>query len=114
MPPLRLRAPLQIHLDAMELDLTHRIVQGEGGDDDIIVEAIVTNRAPTPATLELTAFAAGYPRGRASISDLASGASVMRRFSFPRAGTQLKGGMIAVTVHNAETGARINRSIILD
>jgi hypothetical protein len=112
LPVLRLHSPLEIHLEGLELDLSQRLVFADD-DVDVLVEAIITNRSASTATLEVTAFAAGYPRARASISDLPPGASVLRRFSFQRA-AGLHNGLIAVTVHNAETGARINRSIRIE
>jgi hypothetical protein len=113
LPPLRLHSPLEIHLDGLELDLSYRIAEADS-EIDVLLEAIITNRGESPATLEVTAFAAGYPRARASISDLPAGASIMRRFSFPRARAGLHNGLIAVTVYNPESGARINRSIRIE
>lgn len=112
-PPVRVRGPLVIHLDDLELDLTYRLIRS-GNEVDVVVEAIVTNRSPQAATLEVTGFAAGYPRARASISDLPPGASALRRFAFPAGGRLLKSGAVAVSVHNADTGARINRSVTIE
>jgi hypothetical protein len=111
-PTLRLSAPMEIRLDELELDLSYHVVGGEAGD--IVLETILTNRSGAAATLEVTAFAAGYPRARASIAELAAGTTATRRFGFPRGAQSLRKREIVVMVHNPQTGARITRTVIVE
>lgn len=108
--PIRLHTNLELRLDAIELDLSSRRAPSASGPD-LIVEAQATNRTSSPVTLDLSAFAAGYPRAKAAVADLAPGATITRRFFFPGAAEKLKGQRITVGAQNTDTQARINRSI---
>lgn len=109
---LRLRTPLEVGHESLQLDLVWRTVQGRGGRE-VLVEAHVTNKSDTPATLEVGAFAPGSPRARASISDLPPGSSVVRRFPFPNA-ESLRGHRISVSIEDIDTNARLTRSVLIE
>ena len=113
---LRMRAPLEIGLDSIRLDLSYRFGPDPAGPD-VIVEAMVGNNGTAPVTFEVGAFApadAGYPRNRASVSGLRPGDTAVRRFGFPGGTAALRGKRITVGVTDIETGARINRSITIE
>ena len=57
---------------------------------------------------------AGLPRVKASISKLAPGATVIRRFPFARALDTLRGQRISVSVEDVESGGRISRSVSIE
>jgi hypothetical protein len=113
-PPLRVQTTLELRIEALELDLSYHFVN-RSGSLDVVLEAMITNRSGSPATLEITAFAEGHPRSRASISELSDGSSASRRFIFQEgSGGSLKRRSIVVMVHNADTGARITRTIVIE
>jgi hypothetical protein len=111
--PVRLRTTIEVRLEQLELDLSYRFSPTTSGPD-LVVEAQVTNKGQTPGTVELSGFGQGYPRSKASISDLATGDSATRRFVFPGGAARLKGQSISVSVQDTETHARITRSIVVE
>jgi len=108
--PIRAYSTLEVRMDDLELDLSYRMSPLVSGPD-ITLEAHVTNRGDAPATIELTAFAPGLSRAKASIADLAPGDTVVRRFMFPAAADKLRGNRIVVSAQDVDTKLRINRSI---
>ena len=81
---------------------------------DVVVEAVVTNTGPRPATLLATAFAPGYPLGRTSISELPPGGQVVRWFPYPGGAEKLRGARVVVSLAEADgagRGARLNKSV---
>ena len=84
------------------------------GTQDLVVEAHATNKGASPATLELSAFAPGFPRSRASIADLPPGDTATRRFAFPGAAAKLRGERVVVGALDADTQSRVNRSIPIE
>ena len=75
---------------------------------DVVVDAQVTNIGTDPLTLDVAAFAPGFPRQRSSISDLAPGASVVRRFVFPASRGALVDERLIVSIFDTATGGRLN------
>lgn len=113
---IRLRSTFEVGLEALRVDLTYRFAPTPAGPD-VVVEAQAANNGAAPVTLELTAFAppgAGFPRARASVSDLSPGQSVVRRFSFPGGAAALRGQPVLVAVQDTSGGARINRSVTIE
>ena len=108
---IRVSSALDIRLENVQLEVAYRVAPG---GQDLIAEAIVTNRGNAPATMELSGFAAGYPRAKASVADLAPGESAMRRFAFPDGVARLRGRRIVVGAQDIETQARVNRSLIVE
>lgn len=107
----RMRTQFEIRLDSIQLEVSHRFVPGTG---DVVVEAHLVNKGTSSATIELSAFAAGYPRSRASVADLPPGESATRRFAFPGGGAKLRGQRVVVGAQDADTRARVNRSIVVE
>jgi hypothetical protein len=107
--PIRLRTSIEVGLDSSPLDLSYQLT-----GSDIVLEAQVNNRGLTPATFEIAAYAPGYARQKASISELAPGASATRRFAFPAGQSRLRNERITVGMQDLETKARINRSITIE
>lgn len=113
---IRLRSSFEVGLDALRVDLTYRFSPTPAGPN-VVIEAQVANNGASPVTLELTAFAppeAGFPRARASVSDLAAGESIVRRFSFPNGAATLRGRSILVAVQDTVSNARVNRSVLIE
>ncbi len=103
----RIASTFEVRLDEIQLDLSYRTLPGT---QDLVVEAHATNRGKTPATIELSAFAEGFPRARASIADLPAGDTATRRFAFPGAARRLRGGRVNVGAQDADPPARVNRT----
>lgn len=108
--PIRLHSSLDVRMKNLELELAYRMSPGDAGPD-VVVEAHATNLGTQPTTLEMTAFAPGPSRAKASIAELAPGETAIRRFSFPGAAAQFRGQRIVVSMQDADTKVRINRSI---
>jgi hypothetical protein len=111
--PVRLRTTIDVRLEQLDLDLTYRFSPDPTGPD-LVVEAQVTNKAQAPATVELAGFGQGYPRSKASISDLATGEGATRRFVFPGGASRLRGKSVSVSVQDTDSQARITRSIVIE
>lgn len=108
-PPIRVRRMFEIALDGVHLDLSARIV-----GNDVIVEAIVSNRggdASGPVTMSMGVFAPGRPRERASITDLMPGSSATRRFVFRTSAEALRGQRVSVGVQPVDRPGRLTRSL---
>lgn len=111
--PIRLKSTLEVRMNDLELNLLYQRSPDPSGPD-LVLEAQVTNRGSTPATMEVTANATGFARMRASIADLAPGDTVTRRFSLPGGAAKLRGDRVTVGVQDVESKARINRSIVIE
>lgn len=109
---LRLSTPLEVGHEALQLDLFYRYADGPAGRE-IIIEAQATNKAPHPVTLEVTCFAPGAARRKASISDLAPGATAVRRFPFPNA-ERFRGQRITIGIEDIDSTARLTRSVLVE
>ena len=82
-------------------------------NDDLIVEAIVSNTGQSPLTLEMTAFAEGFPRNKASITGLSPGNQTIKRFIYQGAAGRLHGQRVVLSVFDPETKLRVNKSILI-
>ncbi len=109
----RLRAPsaIELTLDGVELDA--RVVIDRSGTR-LALEAVITNTAAEPADLVLHAATRGYPRQSASITDLAPGASTVRRFVYPDGPRRLAGAEIYVGVEDTVRRGRLNKRVSID
>lgn len=86
------------------------------GDDqraDLVLDAHIANTGTDPMTLDVAAFAPGFPRQRSSVSELAPGTSVVRRFVFPASRQILEGERLIVSVVDTGTGGRLNTGATL-
>jgi hypothetical protein len=103
------RTTVELGLKDLRLDVTCRLGPDTDGPD-VLVEATVTNLGAKDMNVDLTAFAPDLPRERASISGLAPGVQVQRRFIFADAAAKLRGGQIVVSLADPDAGARLNRA----
>lgn len=81
---------------------------------DLVVEADVTNLSGAPISVELTAFAPHSPRIKATISSLAPGMHVARRFNYAKGLRTLRGERVFVSATMPDTTARLNKSVLID
>lgn len=81
---------------------------------DVITDVQITNIGTEPLTLDIAAFAPGFPRQRSSVSDLSPGASVVRRFVFPKAAGRLRDERLVVSIFDTGSGGRLNTGVVLD
>lgn len=107
--PFHIRIPFEIGAEGFPLELALRTA-----GDDLIVEAQIINRRQAPATFELTAFAPGYARLKASISHLEPGAGATRRFALTNGAIRLRGQRVTVVAHSLNDGARVTRSAAVE
>jgi hypothetical protein len=81
--------------------------------DDLAVEAMIANTGQRAMTLEITAFAEGLPRAKASVSGLTAGNQVIKRFVYPAAAAKLQGQRVVLSVYDPDTKMRVNKSILI-
>lgn len=110
---LRVSVPFELGLEGLTLQVWYRLVP-TAAEPDVEVHARVSNTGDQPAAVELRVFAPGLARAHSFISDLAPGARADRRFVFPQAAAQLRGQRVVVSVAPVGSGARLNRSVVID
>ncbi len=103
---IEVRRMLDVQAHDVGVELTASV---EG--DAVIVDAALTNRTDVSMSLEVTAFAESLPRMRTSISDLSPGSTLSKRFVFAKAAPLLAGKRVLVSIVNAESKVRINKSV---
>lgn len=109
-PPIRLRAPLEIGLE--ELDLQAEVALAPDLDGpDVVVVASVTNKSPRTRALRLEAAAWGFPTQQLHISNLGPGQTVSRRFLLKDGAAPLKGRRIVVSLADNEEAERLNKAV---
>lgn len=114
LPAIDLRAPLEIGLPDIDFvpDLiVGRARNGKAAAPDVAVVATVTNRGSRARTLRLEVFAPGFPSQEQTVSDLAPGESVRRRFIFRGAAAALAGRRILCSAGDIDAPERLNRSV---
>ncbi len=109
-PPVEVRRFMEVGLSSVRVDLA----QQRNEEGDAIVEASVTNLGKTPTTLTLTCFAPGFPRKTASVTGLAPGTQVVRRFAYPKAADTLAGQKVTLSLVDTEKNAKLNSSIRIE
>lgn len=107
---IRVRAPLELGLKNVKLELTPVVLSG----GDVLIEALVANTGTVPVDIELTAFAPGQPRVKNQINRLPAGNQVVRRFPYPGGAKDLLGKRVFVAATDAETKGRLNKSVMVD
>jgi hypothetical protein len=105
---IEVRRTVEVTVENIGVDLAATI-QGQ----DLVVEGVFSNRGNAPLTLELTSFAEGFPRSKATITDLARRNNVLRRFTYPGAAAKLKGQRIMVSAFDPESKVRVNKSVVV-
>jgi hypothetical protein len=110
---VRFSIPFDVGLEEMRVDLGYRF-EPAGAPTSIVVEARITNRSKAPLTLEVTGFAAGFPRQAATVGRLPPGESALRQFVFRGSPERLLGQSVSVTVEDIENRARLNKFITIE
>jgi hypothetical protein len=103
---LEIRRTVEVGAKTIALDLT----SSTQGADDLVVEAMVSNTGQHLLTLEITAFAEGLPRSKASVTDLTPGNQVVKRFVYPGAAARLRGQRVVLSVFDPDSKMRVNKS----
>lgn len=96
----------------VRVELSYRR-SGEGGKD-LIVEANVSNATKQTLNIDMTAFAPGLPRTKASILNLDPGHQTVKRFTYPGGGATLRGQRVVVSVLDTNADVAINESIRIE
>lgn len=107
---IRIQRYMSVGLPEMEMRLASIGLR----NGDLIVEADIENTSTGPINVELTAFAPGVPRIKATISSLAPGAHVARRFNYPKGLKTLAGQHVYVSATMPDTTARLNKSVLIE
>lgn len=111
---IRLAAPLEVGLAAMQLSPSYAIVPSPaGGAPDVIITLSVTNSGQSPETVQVFALAPGFPREQAPVSALGPGETAVRRFRFPNAAPALLNKRVRVGLIDVEGAGRLNKSIVI-
>jgi hypothetical protein len=108
---IEVRRTIEVGVKTIGLELTST-TQGKSGQD-LVVEAMVSNTGAQPLTVEITAFAEGLPRSKASITDLAPGNQAVKRFIYPGSAAKLQGQRVVISVFDPDTKMRVNKSIVI-
>jgi hypothetical protein len=109
---LEIQRSIEIGRRDVRVELSYRRA-GEGGKD-LIVEALVANATPQTLNIDMTAFAPGLPRSKASILNLDPGHQTVKRFTYVGGGNTLRGQRIVVSVVDADSDLAINDSIRIE
>lgn len=107
---IRIQRFMSVGLPEMEMRLASIGLR----NGDLIVEADIENTSGGPINVELTAFAPGVPRIKATISSLAPGAHVARRFNYPKGLRKLAGEHVYISATMPDTTARLNKSVLIE
>lgn len=110
---IRMVAAAELGLPGIRVDVSASPSPGPSGPD-VLADVLIANTGTEPLTLEVAAFAPGFPRQRSAVNSVAPGASVVRRFIFPRAATNLQGERIIISVIDTSTGGRLNTGVSMN
>lgn len=110
---IRMVANAELGLPGIRADVNASPSPGPSGPD-ILADVLIANTGTEPLTLEVAAFAPGFPRQRAAVNSVPPGASVVRRFVFPRSLAKLRGERIIISVIDTSTGGRLNTGVSID
>ena len=112
-----IRVPLRVDIGLSSVDLlpSYRLdPRADGGGDDVVVTATVTNISDLVLTIEVFAQAPGYRAFEAPVIDLQPGESVVRRFRFDHGAQKLKGKQIRVGLKEQDGTGRLNKSLTVE
>jgi hypothetical protein len=111
-PPIRLRSPVEIGLENLDLQVEATLYPDLDGPD-VLITASVTNKSGKSKAVLLEAAAWGLPTQQLSISNLAPGQTVSRRFPLKNAAESLKGRRVVVSVADTEEAERLNKAVVV-
>lgn len=107
---IRMVTIAELGLPGIRADVNATLSPGPSGPD-VTADVLIVNTGNEPITLEIAAFATGYPRQRSAVSSIQPGASAVRRFTFPRGASRLQGERIVVSIVDTASGGRLNAGI---
>lgn len=110
---VRTDQPLNIGLPGIDLDLSAQRALGADGVEFVAVDLIVTNRRAEAVSFDLVGVAAGRPRERTTVTELAPGEIAARTLAFEY-GPDLKDARIAISLVLPGDEGRLNKSIAID
>jgi len=110
---VRVLTPVEIGLEELDMELSYDFVPTLEGPD-VSVTVRVVNTGDRQATLTLTMFAPGFSRQTASVTDLRPGEQAISRFLIEGAIGELQGRRVSVRVTDANTGARLSKSLVIE
>lgn len=110
---IRMAAYAELGLPGVRADVSVTPSPGPSGPD-VVADVLIANTGTEPLTLEVAAFAAGFPRQRSAASAVPPGASVVRRFVFSGAFDKLRGERVIISVVDTGTGGRLNSGAQID
>lgn len=105
-PTTRVSLPFEVGISYLAVDLVAR-----ASDDAVVIEAIVANHGQDALTLDVALAAVGLPRKSARITQLQPGKQVRRSFVYNSIPDPQP--VLHVSVIDAATGARVNKSVDL-
>jgi hypothetical protein len=105
---IEVRRRVEVTAQNLAVDLTATV-----RDNDLIIEGVFANEGKAPVTLDLTCFAEGFPRSKATINDLPPAGNTLRRFTYAGAASALKGQRVIVSAFDPETKLRVNKSVVV-
>jgi hypothetical protein len=108
---LEVRRTIEVGVKTITLNLASA-TQGADGQD-LVIEAMVSNTGQHPLTLEITSFAEGFPRSKASVTGLTPGNQTVKRFVYTGAAQKLKGQRVYLSVFDPDTKMQVNKSILI-
>lgn len=110
---IRMVANAELGLPGIRVDVNASPSPGPSGPD-IVADVLIANTGTEPLTLEVAAFAPGFPRQRSAVNSVPPGASVVRRFVFPKSLAKLRNERIIISVIDTSTGGRLNTGVSID
>jgi len=111
-PPIRLRSPLEIGLEDLDLQAEVALSPGLDGPDAVVV-ASVTNKGARTRALRLEAAAWGFPTQQLYLSNLNPGQTVSRRFLLKNGAVSLKGRRVVISLADNEEAERLNKAVVV-
>jgi hypothetical protein len=111
-PPVHVVSKLTIGLLDLSFNATAARSPGVDGPD-VVINVNIKNQGSRERTLRLDASAPGRATSQYSISNLAPGETVVRRFVLKGAGAQLAGKRVRLSLSDVETPERLNRGVIV-
>ncbi|MBX7106613.1 MAG: hypothetical protein K1X57_21235, partial [Gemmataceae bacterium] len=106
---LRIFRELELGSSMLDVQLSAKVDTNQ----NVIVEAYVSNRGKENFDLQLTAFAPSRSRQRSVITNLQPGAVGVRTFRYDRS-AELRGQRVYVTVEDVSGSTRLNKAIVIE
>lgn len=112
---IRARRGFELGLPELGLRVYYRVGSDEN-PADVFLEAEVTNLGDATMNLQLDSVVPGFPRGKATVSGLKPGETVLRTFPLPGAYDTARGVRAAVSLTDADgsNGARLIKAVTID